>query len=141
MPEGFEKTISKEEMADLITFLNGLESAPGAKQTPLVGVHVQAPSNPKPVAADHLKRRQSIMQANRHSEDYDVAVVGGGPAGLNAAVILGRACRRVVLFDHGKPRNYAARAVHGFLGLDGISPSEPRATVPPRSSFVWRTNP
>ena len=37
MPEGFEKTISKEEMADLIAFLNGLESTPGTKQTPPVG--------------------------------------------------------------------------------------------------------
>jgi putative heme-binding domain-containing protein len=37
MPEGFEKTISKEEMADLITFLNGLESVPGTKPTALIG--------------------------------------------------------------------------------------------------------
>src|SRR3954462_7269521 len=59
--------------------------------------------------------------------DFDVAIIGGGPAGLSAAVVLARACRRVVLFDHGKPRNYAARAVHGFLGQDGVSPSELRA--------------
>src|SRR4051794_4124535 len=60
------------------------------------------------------------------ARQFDVAVIGGGPAGLTAAMILGRSCRRVVLFDHGKPRNYAARAVHGFLGLDGISPGELR---------------
>src|SRR3954471_19225398 len=66
------------------------------------------------------------MPANHDPENYDVAIVGGGPAGLSAAVMLGRACRRVVLFDHGKPRNYAALAVHGFLGLDGITPNELR---------------
>src|SRR3954464_8608060 len=66
------------------------------------------------------------MPINRDSENYDVAIVGGGPAGLTAAIVLGRACRRVVLFDHGKPRNYAARAIHGFLGHDGISPNDLR---------------
>jgi thioredoxin reductase len=66
------------------------------------------------------------MSVDPHTENFDVAIVGGGPAGLNAAVILARACRRVVLFDHGKPRNYAARGVHGFLGLDGISPNDLR---------------
>lgn len=55
--------------------------------------------------------------------DFDVAVVGGGPAGLSASILLGRSCRRVVLFDHGQPRNYAATAVHGYLGLNGITPS------------------
>src|SRR4051812_47557442 len=66
------------------------------------------------------------MSIDPHSEEFDVAIVGGGPAGLNAAVTLARACRRVVLFDHGKPRNYAARAVNGFLGLAGISPNDLR---------------
>src|SRR5882757_8200312 len=66
------------------------------------------------------------MSIDLHAENFDVAIVGGGAAGLNAAVILARACRRVVLFDHGKPRNYAARGVHGFLGLDGISPNDLR---------------
>ncbi len=61
-----------------------------------------------------------------HAKNYDVAIIGGGPAGLNAAIVLARACRRVVLFDHGRPRNYAALAVHGFLGLDGITPNELR---------------
>jgi thioredoxin reductase len=57
---------------------------------------------------------------------FDVAIVGGGPAGLSAALMLGRACRRVVLFDSGRPRNFAATAVHGFLGHDGIAPTELR---------------
>src|SRR3954471_8183357 len=66
------------------------------------------------------------MANSNNSVDVDVAIIGGAPAGLSAAIVLGRACRRVVLFDHGKPRNYAARAIHGFLGLDGISPNELR---------------
>jgi thioredoxin reductase len=58
---------------------------------------------------------------------YDVAIVGGGPAGLSAAVVRGRCRRTVVVFDHGRPRNYAAQAVHGYLGLDGIAPDTLRA--------------
>jgi thioredoxin reductase len=57
---------------------------------------------------------------------FDVAIVGGGPAGLSAALVLGRSRRRVVVCDHGKPRNYASKAIHGYLGHDGISPSELR---------------
>jgi thioredoxin reductase len=53
---------------------------------------------------------------------YDVAIVGGGPAGLSAALVLVRACRRVVLFDEGQPRNQAARAVNCYLGVAEKSP-------------------
>ena len=58
---------------------------------------------------------------------YDAIIVGGGPAGLTCAIFLGRYQRRVLLIDSGKPRNYAARAVHGFLGMHGIDPHELRA--------------
>jgi len=57
----------------------------------------------------------------------DVIIVGGGPAGLNAALVLGRCRREVMLFDDGKPRNAASHALHGFLSRDGIAPSELRA--------------
>jgi thioredoxin reductase len=63
------------------------------------------------------------MTESALTPDYDVAIVGGGPAGLSAAIVLGRSRRRVVLFDDGKPRNYAARGVHCYLGRDGIEPN------------------
>jgi thioredoxin reductase len=56
----------------------------------------------------------------------DVVIVGAGPAGLSAALILGRCRRRVVVFDAGHPRNQASHALHGYLTRDGIEPAELR---------------
>jgi thioredoxin reductase len=57
---------------------------------------------------------------------FDVIIVGGGPAGLSAALVLGRCKRKVVVFDDEQPRNGKARAVHGFLTREGTSPAELR---------------
>ncbi|MBP1975629.1 thioredoxin reductase [Cohnella thailandensis] len=55
---------------------------------------------------------------------YDCAIVGGGPAGLNAALVLGRARRNVALFDNNQPRNRVTHASHGFITRDGVTPAE-----------------
>jgi len=60
------------------------------------------------------------------SEDVEAAIVGGGPAGLSAALVLGRCRRRVVVFDDGRYRNGSSHAMHGFLSRDGIDPVELR---------------
>lgn len=57
-----------------------------------------------------------------NQEPFDVVVVGGGPAGLSGALMLGRCRRRVVLLDEGHGRNASSAAVHGFLTRDGLSP-------------------
>lgn len=55
---------------------------------------------------------------------YDVVIVGAGPAGLSAALILGRCRRSVLVCDAGKPRNWASHALHGYLTRDGVEPAE-----------------
>nr|WP_244163349.1 NAD(P)/FAD-dependent oxidoreductase [Paenibacillus pectinilyticus] len=55
---------------------------------------------------------------------YDCIIIGGGPAGLNAGLVLGRARKNVLILDEGRPRNQVTRETHGFLTRDGVSPSE-----------------
>ena len=54
---------------------------------------------------------------------FDVIVVGGGPAGLSAALMLGRCRRRVLVCDLAQPRNRRSRALHGYLTRDGVAPA------------------
>jgi thioredoxin reductase len=54
----------------------------------------------------------------------DVCVIGGGPAGLSAALVLARSRRSVLVVDAGEPRNAPAEAMHAFLSRDGMAPAE-----------------
>src|SRR4249919_234296 len=58
------------------------------------------------------------------SPSFDVVIVGGGAAGLSAALVLGRARRRVAVIDAGSPRNAPATHMHGYLSRDGMPPAE-----------------
>ena len=55
---------------------------------------------------------------------YDVAVIGGGAAGLSAALVLSRARRKILVVDAGAPRNAPATHMHGFLSRDGLPPRD-----------------
>src|SRR5688500_5325613 len=57
---------------------------------------------------------------------FDAVIVGGGPAGMAAALALGRVHRPVLLIDAGEGRNAAAENVHNFLTRDGMPPAELR---------------
>jgi thioredoxin reductase len=61
--------------------------------------------------------------------NHDVAIVGGGAAGLSAALVLARARRRVLVLDAGAPRNAPAAHMHGFLSRDGLPPAQLLATA------------
>ncbi|MDI2036966.1 NAD(P)/FAD-dependent oxidoreductase [Paenarthrobacter nitroguajacolicus] len=64
------------------------------------------------------------LENKQLANEYQVVVIGGGAAGLSAAVTLGRALRSVLVIDAGEPRNAPAAGVHGFLSRDGINPKE-----------------
>src|SRR3954462_2047596 len=67
------------------------------------------------------------MDTDSDSGTWDCVIVGAGPAGLNAALVLGRARRRVLVLDSAQPRNYATHEMHGVLGHDGLDPADLRA--------------
>lgn len=59
--------------------------------------------------------------------NFDVLIVGGGPAGLSAALYLGRACKSVAVVDAGRPRHAVSEGVHNFLTREGMPPAALRA--------------
>jgi thioredoxin reductase len=69
---------------------------------------------------DRLGWHGDVMNDHR----FDVIVIGGGAAGLGAALTLARARRSVLVLDAGEPRNATADGVHGFLSRDGIPPTD-----------------
>lgn len=64
------------------------------------------------------------MNERVRDQEWDVVIAGGGVAGLSAALTLGRARRRVLVIDSGRPRNRFADHMHGMLGGDGAEPTE-----------------
>jgi thioredoxin reductase len=75
-------------------------------------------------------REEMSVQTSAYASDalpgetVDAVVIGGGAAGLNAALMLARSRRSVVVIDSGTPRNAPAEAMHGFIVLDGTPPTE-----------------
>ncbi|MFJ7068654.1 NAD(P)/FAD-dependent oxidoreductase [Streptomyces sp. NPDC101115] len=67
---------------------------------------------------------QNVRDVRNPRNDYDVVVVGGGAAGLSAALVLGRARRTTLVIDAGEPRNAPAAHMQGYLGLDGMDPAD-----------------
>jgi thioredoxin reductase len=67
------------------------------------------------------------MTSTKSDTRFDIGIVGGGPAGLSAAIWSARYLHSVVLVDSGDPRNWETRGINGFLGFEGIRPSELRA--------------
>ncbi|OLT20472.1 hypothetical protein BJF79_16070 [Actinomadura sp. CNU-125] len=66
------------------------------------------------------------MSEHLGSEQREVLIIGGGPAGLSAALVLSRARRSVTVIDSGEPRNASAGHMQGFLTRDGMPPEELR---------------
>jgi thioredoxin reductase len=64
--------------------------------------------------------------ATRRKAAYDAVIVGGGPAGLSAALVLGRARKRVLVIDNDRPANAVSQGVGGLLGHDRVKPAELR---------------
>jgi thioredoxin reductase len=62
-----------------------------------------------------------------HLDQIDIAILGGGPAGLQAALVLSRTRKKIIVFDDPEPpRNAASHGVHNFLGVDGLLPTDIR---------------
>lgn len=71
-----------------------------------------------------MLRPEVVKVTDKLKDSYDVLVVGGGAAGLNAALMLARSRRSVLVVDAGQPRNAPAAGVHGLLGREGTPPAE-----------------
>lgn len=65
-----------------------------------------------------------VLSCSQPMPIYDVIIIGGGPAGLSAALVLGRCRRSVLVFDSEQYRNAPSHALHGFLSRDGLPPQE-----------------
>ncbi|WP_370291355.1 FAD-dependent oxidoreductase [Cryobacterium sp. TMB3-15] len=127
---------------------NDRQHRPGHRRT--TGLKIHRPSSAPPTVSEDAQQRalanSAILFVNLvaalqhgdmtsngtppsiprlpHPQTHDVVIIGGGAAGLSAAVVLGRARRSVVVVDNGHPRNAPAEGVHSFLTRDGLRPAE-----------------
>lgn len=95
-----------------------------SQSTPFHRPGTSGPDSGTPLSAPHSARPHSAPSLPFTPLVYDVVVIGGGAAGLSAAVVLGRARRSVIVVDAGEPRNAPAAGVHSYLTRDGVSPAD-----------------
>jgi thioredoxin reductase len=92
-------------------------------------LHGTAPARGRLGAAERSHRgARSRARRPLPTPVLDAVIVGGGPAGLSAALVLGRARRRVLVLDTGRPANAVSGAVGGLLAQSGVAPAELRRT-------------
>ncbi|CAG7616504.1 Ferredoxin--NADP reductase [Leucobacter soli] len=108
-----------------------MEATPDMTETPLVNeaepentASIAAPPAGSAPAATATRDTGAARDTGAMRDPLDVIVVGGGPAGLAAALMLGRARRRVLVIDAGQPRNRFADRMHGVPGFEGVPPGE-----------------
>ncbi len=95
------------------------------------GLHYLDPAvntRPHAYSASAERRRGDTHSRPARVPTVDVVIVGGGPAGLSAALVLGRARRRVLVVDTGRPANAASNGIGGLLAQTGVAPVELRRT-------------
>ena len=82
--------------------------------------------NPGVAASDVCMTDRLLLLDAWRSAPYDAVIVGGGPAGLSAALVLGRARKRVLVVDDDRPANAVSQGVGGLLGHDRVKPADLR---------------
>lgn len=98
----------------------------GAASTVVMGTILTTTSLARPTG-DTEEPSSPLANPSRDSQVLDALIVGGGPAGLSAALYLGRARMQVLVLDRGRPRHSVSPAMHNYLTRDGLPPARLRA--------------